>query len=139
MNDYSDYSLQGRIRLGKLIRQTRGGLSYREFDELVGISHGQIRKLELGEVANPDRRTLQKLGAKMGYSFEEIHAILTESPPSNGSRHYYTVEEIMNLVRDLPLSEVGRLGQQIFSYLLALDELPARQQEPSNGGRSNKD
>lgn len=115
------YTQEGLRKLGTMIREARGSLSYRAFEQKIGVSHGTIRNLEIGDANTPAVQTLAKIARYLGLKLEEVQALLSEKPVIS-NRAYFSAEDIKPMVRDLPITEASRLGKWIFDYLVGLDE-----------------
>lgn len=113
------YTPAGLQKLAQIARSARGDRSYREFEKISGVSHAAQRRVELGEVKNPDDTTLVKIAPYTPYSFEELKAIAQERQVGE-LRRYRTAEDLLPLVNELPVEERARLGQMIFGILARL-------------------
>jgi transcriptional regulator with XRE-family HTH domain len=120
----------GLLKLAEIVKQARGERSYREFEEITGISHTTIQRLEGVKVKNPDVATLSKLAPHTPYSVEELVSIAGES--KTDVREYRTAEEAMAVVGQLSKQEMARLGQMIIASLATMGAVV--QDEPPNDG-----
>lgn len=118
------YTQEGLIKLGQIVRQARGKLSYRDFESLTGVSHATIRRLELGDVKTPDFATLARIAPRTPYVVEELQAIAFQKPQGE-VRQYRVAEDVMPIVMDLPATEAARLAQMIIAKLVHLDNKSA--------------
>lgn len=119
MSNRTFYTKNGLKKLGEIVRQARGNLSYREFEPICGVSHGTIRRMELGDVKMPDYATLLRLAPHTPYTIEEIQAIAAEREPGD-MRKYRTYQDVLPMVMELPDQELAKLGQAILAKLAGL-------------------
>ena len=116
MSNKTLYTEAGVSRLAAIVRQARGNRSYREFQNLTGVSHATIRRLELQEVKSPEDLTLAAIAPYTPYTYEELKAIATERQRGE-IRSYRVAEDLLPYVRELPDSEAARLAQMIVARL----------------------
>jgi transcriptional regulator with XRE-family HTH domain len=121
----------GLLKLAQIVKQARKERSYRDFEEITGISHTTIRRLELTEVKNPDVATLSKLAPHTPYCVEELVSIAGENHKAE-IREYRTAEEAMAVVGQLSKQEAARLAQMIIGRLAKMDAVV--QNDPPNDG-----
>lgn len=114
------YTLEGLRRLAQIVKDARRNRSYREFEELTGLSHATIRRLELEEVKEPKDSTLEAIAPHTPYSLEELKAIATEKE-SSPIREYRVAEDLLPYVNQLPDIEAARLAQMIVARLAGMD------------------
>lgn len=119
MSNRKFYKPEGLRKLAEIVRLARGSLSYREFQEITGISHGTIRRIEIQDAKIPDYETLAKLAYPITpYTLEELQAIaMHRVEESIDIRQYRTAEDVLPMVMELPPSEIARLGQMLFAKL----------------------
>lgn len=127
---HSPFTEAGLLKLAEIVKQARGERSYRDFEELTGISHTTIQRLEGVKVKNPDVVTFSKLAPHTPYSVEELVSIAGES--KTDVREYRTAEEAMAVVGQLSKQEMARLGQMIIANLATMGAVV--QDDPPNDG-----
>jgi transcriptional regulator with XRE-family HTH domain len=113
------YTEQGLLRLAEIIKQARGNRSYREFENVTGVSHATIRRLELREVTTPEDTTLSQIAPFTPYTYEELKAIAQERERGE-IRKYRIAEDILPMVKELPVTEAARLAQMIVCQLAGM-------------------
>lgn len=123
------YTENGRQKIAAMIREARGKRGYRAFEDEIGISHGTIRNLELCQEINISTPTITKIAKYLGYSFEQLQAILLGRDVLK--KRDLTADELMDVVRDLPVSEVVKFAPKFMSYLASL--IPPAKIENGNG------
>lgn len=123
------YTKKGLEALGTIVRATRGDRTYREFEADVAkileehgvdgrISHGTIRRVEIGDLKSPDYNTLAKLAWATSYTLEELQAIMSERDPFQVERQYRVAEDLYPLVNQLSEVEAGKLARYIIESRL---------------------
>jgi transcriptional regulator with XRE-family HTH domain len=83
----------------------------------VGVSHRTIGRIEEADLHEPEISTLQKLGPMLGYTKEELIAILEERHEVQAFREYRTAEDVMPMINQLPDPEAARVAQNIIARL----------------------
>ena len=111
------YTEMGLSKLAEIVRQSRGGRSFREFQAVTGVSHATIRRIELEEVKSPEDVTLAAIAPHTPYSYEELKAIATERKQQAQVRSYHLAEDLLPYVNQLPDIEAARLAQMIVARL----------------------
>ena len=126
------YTSAGLAKLAEIMEQARGGLSYREFEAVVGISHATIRRIEKGDVKEPEIATLKKLAPHTPYILTELIAICRGTPNEETEvRQYLVAEDVLPYVRELSDLEAARLAQIILARLVRMEPME-RGVSPSN-------
>lgn len=115
------FTPEGLKRLGKIVRQARGSLSYRQFEQELGgePSHATLWRLEHGIGKDPDLSVLEKIAPLTPYSLEELLAIAGVEPTQRYDvqpQQTVTAEDAWVIIEQLPDSEKSRLGQMLFAY-----------------------
>lgn len=110
------YTEAGLSTLANIIKQARGSMSYREFQEITGVSHATIRRLENVEVKAPEDATLAAIASQTPYAYEELKAIATQRQQIE-VRKYLVAEDLLPYVNELPDVEAARLAQIIIARL----------------------
>lgn len=131
-------------RLGKVVRQGMGELSYRQVEALTGVSHATIRRLILnsdgkgGTIKSVDTATLEKLAPFLGYSVEQLRSLISGSPENprlaqsvaqfvlycwhfsliKAQENISTAEDAMLIVEELSDYEALKLAQKILARLV---------------------
>ncbi len=113
------YTDKGLVKLAAIVRQARGSLSFRKFEDLTDVSHATIRRLENHEVKNPEDSTLMQIATHTPYSYEELKAIAQERN-TNKIRNYLVAEDIFPSTNELPEKEAARLAQMIVGRLAGI-------------------
>jgi len=84
-------------RLAALLTELRAGRSFREFADLIGTTHTNVRQWEQGK-GEPRLRTLGKIAALKGWTLDELQAYLEgESLLKNSSSVEQLIEEVRRL------------------------------------------
>lgn len=84
-------------RLAALLTELRAGRSFREFADLIGTTHTNVRQWEQGK-GEPRLRTLGKIAALKGWTLDELQAYLEgESLLRNSSSVEQLIEEVRRL------------------------------------------
>lgn len=134
------YTQAGRKKLGQLIRTARGSHSYRELENITGVSDTVIRRLELGDINTPDAITLVRLAHFMRCPKEDLEGVLFEQPLRGGLEKIGIAEEIFVNVKQLSIPEIARLNAMISKYLfenLSQSEFNGFKQELGDSADSN--
>lgn len=129
----SKFTEEGLTRLAAIVRQARGPLSYTGFQEVTGISHAALWKIENLKVKRVEFETLDALAPHTGYTKEQLLAIATEVdaapiPPKNPSKcdsveFLYAAEAIPHLKKLLPGEAFLLIEDLMQSSALSSDEL----------------
>jgi transcriptional regulator with XRE-family HTH domain len=94
------------LRLAALLTELRAGRSFREFADLIGTTHTNVRQWEQGK-GEPRLRVLGKIAALKGWTLDELQAHLEgESLPKNSS----SVEQLMEEVRCLSFEAAAQVA-----------------------------
>jgi len=84
-------------RLAALLTELRAGRSFREFADLIGTTHTNVRQWEQGK-GEPRLRTLGKIAALKGWTLDELQAYLEgESLLKNSTSVEQLIEEVRRL------------------------------------------
>jgi transcriptional regulator with XRE-family HTH domain len=67
-------------RLGRLLREARGGRSMAEVAAGAGVSAETLRKIETGRAPTPAFFTVAALGRVLGLSLDELAAAVGDAP-----------------------------------------------------------
>ena len=93
-------------RLAALLTELRAGRSFREFADLIGTTHTNVRQWEQGK-GEPRLRVLGKIAALKGWTLDELQAYLEgESLPKNSS----SVEQLIEEVRCLSFEAAAQVA-----------------------------
>lgn len=113
------YSQEGRDRLAAIIKNARGGRSYREFEKIVGgITHSTLVRIENAE-SDPSDKTLLELAKVTPYSYVELKAIVQNVTPPD-IRKYVTAEDVMTAVKNLKIEEIERLIAMLVRHAIEM-------------------
>ena len=114
------YTSAGLEKLAQIIRQARGDLSFRQFQEVTGVAHGVIRRIENLDAKMPDPTTLKLLAPHTPYTYRQLQAIAMQEDDLafEIERQYWSAEDVMPIVRELPETEAARLAQLIIDYIM---------------------
>lgn len=120
MNGRSVYTAEGLRKLSLIVKTAMGGMSYREFEGVTGISHGVIRRIVICDSKMPDKITLERLAyPTTPYTFEQLQLILMEREiDSDDFRQFRTALDIFPLVTELPDAEMAELVKMIVDRLV---------------------
>jgi transcriptional regulator with XRE-family HTH domain len=89
-----------------LLTELRAGRSFREFADLIGTTHTNVRQWEQGK-GEPRLRVLGKIAALKGWTLDELQAYLEgESLPKNSS----SVEQLIEEVRCLSFEAAAQVA-----------------------------
>jgi len=116
MSQHQIATTEGLQRLAQIVQEARGKRSYRDFGEATEISHATVRRLEKGEVDNPEVHTLQKLAPYTPYNVSELVAIVSGRPPEE-VRKIFTASDIWPHVEQLPVPEQQKLLLRLIDRL----------------------
>lgn len=115
----SIYTFEGLQRLSEIIREARGHEPQRAFARRLGVSHRTISRLEEIEVQEPEITTLQKLAPALGYTKEQLVAILEGKKSSILPQgDVIAASEIFPVVDQLSRAEIGKLMHYIVDKLV---------------------
>ncbi|MEG5067537.1 helix-turn-helix transcriptional regulator, partial [Microcoleus sp. B3-A4] len=104
-------------KLSEIIKTARGTMSQRAFGKLLGVSATAVQLWERGDTV-PDTENLAKLAARAGYSLEELLRFLDGKPLSDP----LDIQDIVNKIRFLPLSQVALIGKAVAERFAASAE-----------------
>jgi transcriptional regulator with XRE-family HTH domain len=94
------------LRLAALLTELRAGRSFREFADLIGTTHTNVRQWEQGK-GEPRLRVLGKIAALKGWTLDELQAHLEgDSLPKNSS----SVEQLIEEVRCLSFEAAAQVA-----------------------------
>lgn len=117
------YTDAGVEQLANIVRQARGSMSFREFEACLGLSHGQIRRLESCKEPNPSNHTLVRIARYIGKDLEELQKMLIDG---NGLAYSTTDRltdaELRAAIQSLPRSELLELAHFIVDRLAQTSE-----------------
>lgn len=120
----SPYTQQGLEELARIIRSSRGNRSQHDFEDLVGVSHATISRIEQGLVKEPSIATLLKIAPYTPYNVAELMAIALGLSETEAVRQFKTAEDAWPVVEMLPKQEAGRLVKKLVDkWLDAPDDL----------------
>ncbi len=119
------FTAEGLKALGQIVKQTRGKLSFRGFEEVTGISHTTIRRLEREEVQHPDMATLKRLAPQTDYTLEQLIDVCRGQPVKAP-----TAEYIISLIDALPPQERIKVKQHVEH---GYEQIPLYDANPSAG------
>lgn len=116
------YTEEGLEKLAEIVRSARGNMSERGFAEMIGVTNTTISRIEKCEVQEPKLDTLDKLSGAVGYTREELIAIL-EMNPNNPNKQpvklYKTAEDAVPVVDQLPKREMAKLAKYLIDKITA--------------------
>jgi transcriptional regulator with XRE-family HTH domain len=116
----SIYTFEGLQRLAKIIRDARGHEPKRAFARRLGVSHRTISRLEESDVQEPEITTLQKLAPALGYTKEQLVAILEDKKSTTLPQNKIVVaSEIFPVIDQLSRAEIGKLIHYATDKLVA--------------------
>jgi len=92
-------------------------MSQRAFGRLLGVSATAVQLWERGDTV-PDTENLAKLAARAGYSLQELLRFLDGKPVSDP----LDIQDIVNKIRFLPLSQVALIGKAVAERFAASAE-----------------
>lgn len=115
------YTSDGLKKLASIVREARGDRSYREFEAITGVSHGVIRRIEILDAKMPDWGTLQKLAhPNTPFTALQLQAIAMQQEDlvDKVEQKFWRAEDVIDVVRDLPDQEIGRLAKMLVDLLV---------------------
>jgi transcriptional regulator with XRE-family HTH domain len=117
-------TLHGVSRLAKIVKRARATRSYKDFEQVVGVPHSTLRRIEEGLVREPEDHTLLAIAPHTPYIFEQLRSILNDRypVPLEEIQQVRTAEDLMPLVRQLSSQESARLIQLIAAQLGGIEE-----------------
>ncbi|WP_202798588.1 helix-turn-helix domain-containing protein [Microcoleus vaginatus] len=92
-------------------------MSQRAFGKLLGVSATAVQLWERGDTV-ADTENLAKLAARAGYSLEELLRFVDRKPVSDP----LDIQDIVNKIRFLPLSQVALIGKAVAETFVASAE-----------------
>lgn len=103
-------------KLAQMIKLAKGKLSYRDFEEKTGgrfrgVSHAQLRRLELCEIKQPGYLILSKLAPFLGFDKDELWQYLYEEPTPKNLDRPHDVEQILFLIKRLEIHDVAKVNE----------------------------
>ncbi|MEH2100568.1 MAG: helix-turn-helix domain-containing protein, partial [Nostoc sp.] len=101
----------------EIVKTARGQDSVRAFAKKAGISHRTVTRLEEADLHEPEVTTLQKIAPLVGYSKEELIAILEAKAHTPEIRQYRIAEDIIPMINQLPDAEAAKVAQHIIARL----------------------
>jgi transcriptional regulator with XRE-family HTH domain len=110
-------NIEKRERLIEIIKLARGSMSQRAFGKLLGVSATAVQMWEKG-VKIPDTQNLANISSRAGYTMEELLNYLGIKPMQETS----DVNQIVKLIRVMPLSEVAIIGRAVMERLATAAE-----------------
>ena len=118
------FTEDGLARLAEIVRNARGKLSYRQFEEKLGgkPKHATLRRFEIREVKNPDYSTLERLAPVTGYTASALFAIACGKEEdvvrfTQTECLYRVAEDVMAVAARLSDVEMVRLRQLLLAEL----------------------
>ncbi|MCL1475825.1 hypothetical protein [Argonema antarcticum] len=94
-------------RLATLVSELRGNCSYREFAEMIGAFHSDVRRWELELKGEPKLRVLAKIASLRGWTLDELMVYLEgEAPPA-----VFSISQLLAEVRSLPFEAAAQVAQ----------------------------
>lgn len=110
-------NIENRQKLSEIIKTARGTMSQRAFGKLLGVWATAVQLWERGDTV-PDTENLAKLAARAGYSLAELLRFLDGKPVSDP----LDIQDIVNKIRFLPLSQVALIGKAVAERFAASAE-----------------
>lgn len=101
------YTLEGLEKLAEIIRTARGKEAVRAFARRNDVSHRTISQLEACNVQEPEITTLQKIAPALGYTKEQLIAILEGRPRILSTNSL--AADIFATVDQMERGEIGKL------------------------------
>lgn len=101
-------------KLATLIKELRGSRSYRDFAEMIGATHTDVRRWESGK-GEPRLRVLGKIAAIRGWTLDELMVYLEGEALPKGPR----IPQLLAEVRSLPSEAVAQIAAVAVETLAA--------------------
>jgi transcriptional regulator with XRE-family HTH domain len=111
------YTEEGLEKLAEIVRNARGNMSERGFAQKIGVSNTTIKRIEDCAVQEPEISTLAKLSVVVGYTKEELIAILEMTPKKPPARIYKTAEDAIPVIEQLPKREKMKLAKYLIDEI----------------------
>lgn len=92
-------------KLADLVRDLRGSISLRDFAEMIGATHTDIRRWESGK-GEPRLRVLRKIASLRGWTLDELIVYLEGEETLVGPR----IPQLLAEVRSLPSEAVAQVA-----------------------------
>lgn len=109
--------IESREKLVEIIKLARGSISQRSFGKVLGVSATAVQLWEKG-VNVPDTEYLAKIGARAGYTIEELLICLNGEPIPEAS----DLSLILRQIKHMPLSQVAEIVRAAADRLAAVAE-----------------
>lgn len=93
-------------KLATLVRELRGNLSLRDFAEMIGATHTDVRRWESGK-GEPRLRVLGKIAAIRGWTLDELMLYLEGEQLPKEPR----IPQLLAEVRSLPFPDLALVAQ----------------------------
>ena len=97
---------QAKEKFAEVIKEMRGGRSYRSFAKIVGVSHPTLKAWETLD-GTPDQESLEMVASLRGESISEFKDFL------NGSRRPTMLQKLVQQVRSIPDDDLAVLLRAI--------------------------
>ena len=93
-------------RLATLLTELRAGRSFREFADLIGTTHTNVRQWEQGK-GEPRLRVLTKIAALKGWTLDELQSYLEGKSLSKSSS---SIQQLIIEVRGLSFEAAAQVA-----------------------------
>jgi transcriptional regulator with XRE-family HTH domain len=93
-------------KLATLLKELRGSRSYRDFAEMIGSTHTDVRRWESGK-GEPRLRVLGKIAALRGWTLDELMVYLEGEALPKGPR----IPQLLAEVRSLPFEDAVQVAK----------------------------
>lgn len=93
-------------KLAILLKELRGSRSYRDFAEMIGATHTDVRRWESGK-GEPRLRVLGKIAALRGWTLDELMVYLEGEALPKGPR----IPQLLAEVRSLPFEDAVQVAK----------------------------
>lgn len=119
-------------KLATLLKELRGSRSYRDFAEVIGASHTDVRRWESGK-GEPRLRVLRKIAALRGWTLDELMVYLEGEVLPKEPR----IPQLLAEVRSLPLEAVAQVAAVAVETLTARSITSQPSRKPVYGGAAD--
>jgi transcriptional regulator with XRE-family HTH domain len=116
------YTQSGLEKLAEIIRNCRGKEAVRAFARRNDISHRTISQLEACNVQEPEITTLAKIAPALGYTKEQLIAILLGKPKVLSDN--LLAADIFPTIDQMGKEEIGKLIHYAVDKLVEGAEIP---------------